>query len=75
MADTTVRFEFERYSPEVAPVIVREDESAMILDLCSGVESAYEALIQRFEQPVFNIVRPADGRPRPMPPTWHRKFF
>jgi len=56
MADTTVRFEFERYSAEVAPVIVREDESAMILDLCSGVESAYEALIQRFEQPVFNIV-------------------
>jgi RNA polymerase sigma-70 factor, ECF subfamily len=49
MADTTLGFEFDR-------LFVREDESALILDLRSGVESAYEALILRFEQPVFNIV-------------------
>ena len=35
---------------------MREDESALVLDLRSGIESAYEALILRFEQPVFNIV-------------------
>jgi len=56
VADTTVGFEFDRLSPGVAPVLIREDESSLVLDLRSGVESAYEALIQRFEQPVFNIV-------------------
>jgi len=56
MADTTVGFEFDGYTADVAQRVVREDESALILDLRSGVESAYEALIQRFEQPVFNII-------------------
>jgi RNA polymerase sigma-70 factor, ECF subfamily len=52
VADTTVSFEFDR-AELGAPA--REHESALVLDLRNGVESAYETLIARFEQPVFNI--------------------
>jgi RNA polymerase sigma-70 factor, ECF subfamily len=55
MADTTVGFEFDPCR-ESAPIVLREDESALVSDLRRGVEAAYESLIQRFEQPVFNIV-------------------
>lgn len=51
MADTTVSFEFD--APEVG---AREHESALVFELRSGVEAAYETLIARFEQPVYNIV-------------------
>jgi RNA polymerase sigma-70 factor (ECF subfamily) len=56
MADTTVGFQFDTCRPEAAQPVVREDESALVLTLRAGVESAYEELIQRFEQPVFNII-------------------
>lgn len=52
MADTTVGFEFDRGPEGVA----RQEESVLVADLRCGVESAYEALILRFEQPVYNIV-------------------
>lgn len=53
MADTTVGFEFD--APDYGAV-ARETESALVFELRSGVESAYETLIARFEQPVYNIV-------------------
>jgi RNA polymerase sigma-70 factor (ECF subfamily) len=53
VADTTVGFQFEACSPAL---LVREDESALVSGLRSGVESAYETLIARFEQPVFNVI-------------------
>lgn len=57
MADTTVGFQFDACSPTVAPaLVVREEESALLSGLRSGEESAYETLIARFEQPVFNVV-------------------
>ena len=64
MADTTVGFQFDGCTADVVALenlgpqrqAVREDESALVRDLCTGVESAYETLIERFEQPVFNIV-------------------
>jgi RNA polymerase sigma-70 factor (ECF subfamily) len=56
MADTTVGFEFDRCPENVTPAVARQDESALIVDLRCGLESAYEALILRFEQPVYNIV-------------------
>ena len=56
MADTTVGFQFDSCAVDSQRGAVREDESALIRDLCAGVETAYETLIQRFEQPVFNIV-------------------
>jgi RNA polymerase sigma-70 factor (ECF subfamily) len=36
--------------------VVRDNESALIRDLRAGDGSAYEKLIDRFEQPVFNLV-------------------
>jgi RNA polymerase sigma-70 factor, ECF subfamily len=56
MADTTVGFEFDGGPENLTPALVRENESALVLDLRAGVESAYESLIVRFEQPVYNIV-------------------
>jgi RNA polymerase sigma-70 factor, ECF subfamily len=53
VADTTVGFEFDAGDLGGS---AREHESALVLDLRAGVESAYEILIGRFEQPVFNIV-------------------
>jgi RNA polymerase sigma-70 factor (ECF subfamily) len=64
VADTTVSFQFDTRSGDV-PVLeelnlqreaMREDDAALIRDLCAGVETAYESLIERFEKPVFNIV-------------------
>ena len=55
MADTTVGFDFDR-CPDNLTLPLREDESALVLDLRSGIESAYETLIFRFESPVYNIV-------------------
>jgi RNA polymerase sigma-70 factor (ECF subfamily) len=51
VADTTVGFEFETYAP-----VTREDESVLVTELRAGVDAAYETLIGRFENPVFNIV-------------------
>ncbi len=56
MADTTVGFQFDACRPETAPPVPREDESVLVVNLRTGIESAYEELIQRFEQPVFNII-------------------
>jgi RNA polymerase sigma-70 factor, ECF subfamily len=53
VADTTVGFEFD--TPDFG-ASARENESALVFELRSGVESAYETLIARFEQPVYNIV-------------------
>ncbi len=40
----------------VAALRAQEDDSALLEGLRCGQEEAYEALIQRFEQPIFNIV-------------------
>lgn len=56
MADTTVRFEFDLPETGHTGAAAREDETALVFELRAGVESAYEQLIGRFEQPVYNIV-------------------
>jgi RNA polymerase sigma-70 factor, ECF subfamily len=57
VADTTVGFQFDACAPEMAnPLVVRLDDAALICELRSGSESAYEALIERFEQPVYNMI-------------------
>lgn len=57
MADTTVGFQFDACAPEMAtPAVVRADDTALVAQLRAGAESAYEALIDRFEQPVFNMI-------------------
>lgn len=55
MADATVGFQFDACRPDLAASVPGE-ESALIFQLCAGVESAYETLIQRFEHPVFNLI-------------------
>jgi RNA polymerase sigma-70 factor, ECF subfamily len=57
VADTTVGFQFDACAPEMAtPLVVRADDAALIAELRAGSESAYEALIERFEQPVYNMI-------------------
>jgi RNA polymerase sigma-70 factor (ECF subfamily) len=57
VADTTVGFQFDACGPGMAtPLVVRVDETALLSGLRNGTESAYETLIGRFEQPVFNVV-------------------
>jgi RNA polymerase sigma-70 factor (ECF subfamily) len=58
VADTTVGFQFDTCASDAAPVVSKpsEEEAALVRDLSAGVEVAYETLIDRFEQPVFNIV-------------------
>ena len=52
VADTTVSFQFDA----VAAPRGREEDTALLSGLRAGSEAAYEALISRFEQPVYNLV-------------------
>jgi RNA polymerase sigma-70 factor, ECF subfamily len=52
VADSVVGLQFDI----LAALRTREEDSALIAGLRTGAESAYEALIQRFEQPIYNIV-------------------
>jgi RNA polymerase sigma-70 factor (ECF subfamily) len=66
MADSTVGFQFECGTEAFAPPAAHEEDSALVAGLRAGEECAYEILIQRFEQPVFNLVsrlvdNPADA--------------
>jgi RNA polymerase sigma-70 factor (ECF subfamily) len=57
VADTTVGFQFDACTADLANSGgLREHEATLVLELRAGAESAYETLIQRFEQPVFNLV-------------------
>jgi RNA polymerase sigma-70 factor (ECF subfamily) len=55
VADTTVGFQFDTRS-WAAPAALDAEERALLKELCSGEEAAYELLIDRFERPVFNLV-------------------
>jgi RNA polymerase sigma-70 factor (ECF subfamily) len=52
VADSLVGFQLDVSTA----VRAREDDSVLLQGLRAGEESAYEALIQRFEQPIYNIV-------------------
>jgi RNA polymerase sigma-70 factor (ECF subfamily) len=52
VADIVVGLELD----VVAALRTREEDSLLLRGLRTGEESAYETLIQRFEQPIFNIV-------------------
>lgn len=55
MADTTLPFELDSFSGLVAHELRRE-EDCLVEALKQGAEEAYEALIARFQQPVYNLV-------------------
>ena len=52
MADSVVGFQLD----VLTALRTREEDTALLRGLRTGDEIAYEALIQRFEQPIFNIV-------------------
>jgi len=57
VADTSVGFQFEAcVSGDTRSAQAPEAETALLAALRAAEEDAYETLIQRFEQPVFNIV-------------------
>ena len=60
MADTTLGFEFDTYVgiPAASPptVEVHREDDALVAALRDGAEEAYEILIERFQQPVYNLV-------------------
>jgi RNA polymerase sigma-70 factor, ECF subfamily len=66
MADSTVGFQFECRTEAFSAPAAHEEDSALVAGLRAGEECAYEILIQRFEQPVYNLVsrlvdNPADA--------------
>jgi RNA polymerase sigma-70 factor, ECF subfamily len=52
VADTLVGLQID----VLAALRTREEDTALLHGLRTGAETAYEALIQRFEQPIFNII-------------------
>jgi RNA polymerase sigma-70 factor (ECF subfamily) len=50
MADTTVGLHLDAY------LISAPEEDALVTALSKGVEEAFEILIQRYQQPVYNLV-------------------
>ena len=50
MADTTVGLHLE------ACVFSVPEEDALVTALCQGADDAYEILLQRYQQPVYNLV-------------------
>lgn len=53
MADSTFGFAFES---AVSQDTAREEDSALVGGLRSGEDWAYEALIQRYQQPIYGLV-------------------
>jgi len=68
VADTTVGFHFD-----YVPAAVGTDDRDLAEALRAGEETAYETLIQRFEQPVLELSA-AWRMIRLTPPMWSRKF-
>ena len=52
MADTLVGFQLD----VLTALRAREEDTALLQGLRTGDEDAYETLIQRFEQPIFNVI-------------------
>jgi RNA polymerase sigma-70 factor, ECF subfamily len=60
VADTTLGFEFDAYlgiaAASPTAVEVHREDDALVAALREGAEQAYEILIERFQQPVYNLV-------------------
>ena len=63
VADSTVTWQIEGYTPGLAAAAPNQEiaqehvqERALVAALRAGEQAAYEALIDRYEQPVFSIV-------------------
>jgi RNA polymerase sigma-70 factor (ECF subfamily) len=56
MADSTVGFQFDCRTEAFSTPAAHEEDAALIAGLRAGDECAYETLILRFEQPVYNLI-------------------
>jgi RNA polymerase sigma-70 factor, ECF subfamily len=60
VGDTTLGFELDAYagmrSSNTATAEVHRDNDVLVEGLRAGTEAAYEELIDRFQQPVYNLV-------------------
>jgi RNA polymerase sigma-70 factor (ECF subfamily) len=60
VADPSISFEFESYAAlsRICPTSpeTHQEEEFLVTALKEGVDAAYEALIARYQQPVFNLV-------------------
>ena len=71
MADSSIGFSIERsqagFQLEHAPALASQEDLALLEGLRTGVQSAYESLIQRFEHPVYSIVSRLLNQPSDAP--------
>jgi RNA polymerase sigma-70 factor (ECF subfamily) len=64
VADTTVGFQYDASLGLASATVVRAEETGLLEALRRGEEAAFEALILRYEQPVFSLVsRLVDNSP------------
>lgn len=56
MADTILRLNLETCAAPSEPGWSAAQNAQLIADLQTGVESAYEALLDRYQQPVYNLI-------------------
>ena len=56
MADSTLDFGIDAYSPDFEAAGVKEEDAAFLAGLRAGADAAYETLILRYERPVYSIV-------------------
>jgi RNA polymerase sigma-70 factor (ECF subfamily) len=56
VADSTVVLQIDGYAPRVEAAAPEGEEHALLVALRAGEQEAYEALIERYEQPVFSII-------------------
>ena len=78
MADSTLGFNIEAgYAELESPreSLAHEADIALVAQLCTGVEAAYETLIERFEHPVYSIVSQLVENPSDSPDVVQEVFL
>jgi len=73
VAHSAIGFHFDTHNAAVATEL--EDERNLIARLCRGDEDAYEALIARFELPIFNLVSRLTNHPSDAPDVVQEVFL
>jgi RNA polymerase sigma-70 factor (ECF subfamily) len=77
VAHTTVGFQFDAGidAGKASPAGIAQEEQALIARLCEADESAYEALIERFEHPIYNLVSRLTNDPGDAPDVVQEVFL
>ena len=55
MAETSIGFDLYTLTGDRVATCVEAEDAALVESLQQGVEEAYEALIQQYQQPIFNL--------------------